>query len=95
MAAFVTVSCLAERGSVCYSKLSREAWQRLLQYAVLQGVMTFINIRMYGKTRSGCYILSCLDGVPLNRCSNSSPARNQLGKKSRRTIFLMCQRECS
>ena len=30
MAAFVIISCLAKRGSVCYNKLSREAWQRLL-----------------------------------------------------------------
>ncbi len=27
---FLTISCLAKRGSVCCNKLSRKAWQRLL-----------------------------------------------------------------
>ena len=31
MAAFVTISWPAKRGIVCYNKLARETWQRLLQ----------------------------------------------------------------
>lgn len=30
-ALFVTISWLAKRGSVCYDKLAREAWHRLLE----------------------------------------------------------------